>query len=74
MDFLGLGNLGANLLLGSIPTGRPMTPGIDLLNAGVIELRRRGHSFRPSDGIPGLWDVGGMGELTTAQVKSYAPR
>lgn len=59
------------LIDGGAPTERQR---MDALNAGVIELRRRGHSVSPAEGVPGLWDVSGMGELTINQVRSFDPR
>lgn len=73
MNLTDLGNLGANMLFGYAQADEGVHQPMDALNAGVIELRRRGHSVRPAEGIPGLWEVGGMGELTTNQVRSFAP-
>jgi hypothetical protein len=61
------------LLTGSIPAA-PVPyygPGPSALNAKVVELRGRGLSVRPAPGpIPGLWEVSGHPELTTAQLLS----
>lgn len=73
MSFLEIGNIAANMLAGSLPrdpaaSSQQLSP----LNEAVIELRRRGHSVGPADGVPGLFDVSGAGELTIAQVIDLA--
>lgn len=71
MDWIAIGNLGANMLLGSMPAEpTPYRP--SPLNEAVIELRRRGLSVAPADGVPGLWNVTGHPELTTNQVINLA--
>lgn len=64
-------NTAGNLLFGSLPTSNMQPVMRSLINEAVIELRQRGHSVFPAD-IPGLWDVSGLGELTTNQVISIA--
>lgn len=72
MDIESLISAAAGQLLGGGLSEPNRASPIDQLNAGVFELRRRGHSVRPAECVPGLWDVSGLGELTTGQVKSFA--
>lgn len=76
MDWLGIGNMGANLVAGGVRMFNepelPWTP--SPLNLAVNKLRERGHTVSPSDGIPGLFDVSNVGELTIGQVIGLANR
>ena len=42
------------------------------VNLAIESLRRSGHSVEPAD-IPGLWNVSGYPELTTAQLLAVSP-
>lgn len=75
MNWIEIGNFGANLWAGSVPANNPLHEALPSpLNEAVTELRRRGHSVGPSEGIPGLFTVSGVGELTIGQVIDIAGR
>jgi hypothetical protein len=75
MDWQTIGNLGANLLTGAGIFSEPELPWTPSpLNIAVNKLRERGHSVSPADGVPGLFDVSGVGELTIGQVIDLANR
>lgn len=76
MSWLEIGNLGANLLTGGArifsEPELPWTP--SPLNIAVNKLRERGHSVSPADGVPGLFNVSGVGELTIGQLMDLASK
>lgn len=70
MDWL---TIAGNVLFSAMPE-QSMPPRNSPLNEAVTELRRRGLSVGPADGVPGLWSVTGHPELTTNQVIDLAAR
>lgn len=58
-------------LASAAPDARPDARS-DAINRAVVRLREAGHSVRPADGVPGLWEVSGYPELTTGQLLDVA--